>query len=398
MQTDTPVAQPVRVLMVVPQYPFPVVGGLEKQAHALSSILVRHGAKVAVLSGKIQADQAGFETIEGVEVYRLRWPRNRFVRWLASPWSFARAFCRLAREADVVHCHVKSGVGLFAIALARRMHKPVVVKLAGMGPDGLPGLRGGAIGRIRIALFRSADAVVAMSTESIRELDAIGYARGRILATPNGIDLERQPLASPGSAGPVRLVFVGRLSEEKAIPDLIAALSPLPRDGAWTLDILGEGPLRDEIAKQIQSEGLDGRVRLWGRVDNVGEHLAHSHVFVLPSLREGNSNAILEAMVAGLPIISTCVGGTPMLVGEEGRAWLHAPGDVAGLQRLLQRLIASPEERDRLGSAMRRRVEQSFGIQAVAGTYAQAYRLLAAGRREEMFRLANPVIAWPEKT
>lgn len=397
MRTDTSLALPVRVLMVVPQYPFPVVGGLEKQARQLSSVLVRQGTTVMALSGKIRPDQPELEIIDGAEVHRLHWPRNRFIRWLASSWSFARVFCRLAREVDVVHCHVKSGVGLFAIVLARLMHKPVLVKLAGIGPDGLPGLGKEIFGRVRVALFSSADAVVAMSTESIRELDAIGYARGRILATPNGIDLTRQAIASPWLAGPVRIVFVGRLSEEKAIPDLISALSSLCRDEAWALDILGEGPLQGEIGKQIQSEGLGDRVRLWGRVDNVAEHLARSHIFVLPSLREGNSNAILEAMAAGLPVISTCVGGTPMLVGEEGCAWLHSPGDVVELTRLLQLLISNPDERGRLGLAMRRRVERFFGIQAIAGIYSQAYRLLAAGRREEMFRLANPVITWPEK-
>jgi len=115
-------------------------------------------------------------------------------------------------------------------------------------------------------------------------------------------------------------------------------------------------------------------------------------VFVLTSTIEGNSNAVLEAMAAGLPIVSTSVGGTPMQVGAAGREWLIAPGDRQGLAQKLIRLVEDPEVRRDLGAAMRTRIRDHFEISHVARNYAKAYRLIAAGRRDQVREASDPVI------
>ncbi len=115
-------------------------------------------------------------------------------------------------------------------------------------------------------------------------------------------------------------------------------------------------------------------------------------VFVLPSHFEGNSNAVLEAMAAGLPVVATDVGGTAMQVGEPGRDFLLTPGDRAGLARALGRLIDDAALRRQVGSAMRRRIDDHFDIAAVARVYAAAYGLIGEGRRDQVSTVAGGVI------
>jgi glycosyltransferase involved in cell wall biosynthesis len=150
--------------------------------------------------------------------------------------------------------------------------------------------------------------------------------------------------------------------------------------------------MRAALQHEIREAGLLGKVRLRGHTDEVRDVLPNYDIFVLPSHREGNSNAILEAMAAGLPVISTRVGGTPMLVGASGARYLHEPRDAVALADAMKELIASVALRTDLGGAMRCRVEQCFDIKQVARTYARAYRLLASDRRNEIATVSNPVV------
>ncbi|HET9049268.1 MAG TPA: glycosyltransferase family 4 protein [Chiayiivirga sp.] len=394
---------PPRVLMVVPQFPYPVVGGLEKQSRLLSEELVLQGCKVRVLSGRITPDQPAFASEDGIEIHRLPWPRHRLVRWLTAPWSFAATFVRLARASDVVHCHVLSGVCALAIMLAGLCRRPIMVKLPGVGAFGIPGIRAGRLGALRLYLLRRADAIVAMSMQSVNELAGIDFPHDCTLVTPNGICLSRLSAGDdaptigevPSSSGRVdagcRLLFVGRLDPQKGLPDLLQALQGVMRGAApcvVTLDIAGDGEERARIEAMVQSLGLGTCVRLLGHVEGIPERMPDYDALVLPSYGEGNSNVILEAMAAGLPVISTHVGGTPMLVGATGVRLLHAPGDVGALAHLIAEVARDAHFRCSMGDAMRARAQQLFDIRVIAQRYRAAYALLAQRQRNAMLDLA----------
>lgn len=390
-----PASRPLAVLMAVPLYPPPVVGGLEKQAHELAVHLVARGHRVLAISGRITAAQGAVEQVDGVEVHRIGGATKGASRWLGSPLATWARLRRLVAQVDVVHVHVFSGFGLFFILLARMHRKPVLVKLPNVGDSGLPGLARQRLGQLRLWLFGRADAVVAMTLQSLQELDAIGFPRNRVLTTPNGIRLTPRPSVRGLGNDGCRLVMVGRLQEQKGIPDLLTALKILPAPVAtagWQLDLVGDGPLRADIERQIVAMGLQDRVRVVGHQEDVGRALAGCDAFVLPSYREGNSNAILEAMRAGLPVVSTRVGGTPMLVGAAGAALLHEPGDVQALADRLAQVITQPALRREMGAAMRERVEAYFDMRVVVVTYERAYENLARQRREEVSRVSNPVV------
>jgi len=389
--------KPIRVLMIVPQYPFPIVGGLEKQARLLSTELVRAGHKVHVLSGKIVPEHPSVALEDGVVVHRLPWPENRLFRWLLL-WPLAIAkMVRLTLDSDVVHAHVFSGFGLLAIGISRLLRRPILVKLPNVRECGLPGLRQSRFGAAKLQLFKRADAVVAMSQESIGELGDIAYDPRRVLATPNGITLASRPtkFGPRLSNEPVRLVFLGRLFPGKGLEDLVKSAQQLNNDGLrsrFVLDIYGEGIQRPVLTRQIENAGLCGSVRLLGHHSRPIDVLPEYDALVLPSYAEGNSNVILEAMATGLPLVSTRVGGTPMLIGPEGAAWLYEPGDVQSLTNLLKQLISDVDRRVALGLALRQRAERFFDIVTVVHTYEQTYLALREGRREDVAALSNPVV------
>jgi glycosyltransferase involved in cell wall biosynthesis len=125
------------------------------------------------------------------------------------------------------------------------------------------------------------------------------------------------------------------------------------------LYLLGDGPQRPALTKLVAALGLSGQVHFVGVVDNVHAWLPHLEVGVLCSDREGLSNAILEYMACGLPVVATAVGGNPELVDQEN-GLLVPPGDPEALAAALAKLLADAELRRRLGEASRRRVTESF--------------------------------------
>lgn len=394
MGARLPVAQrgPARVMMVVPQYPYPIVGGLELQAHELSMALQRLGHDVQAISGRLRADQPALERVDGIRVHRIPWTARKAVRFVRTPADVLHALFKLRHTFDVVHSHQCSWFGLFVILAAAALGKPILTKLPSVGAAGIPGMAASRFGAAKLAILRRSDAVVAMSTESVAELHAIGFPAHRVLATPNGIRL-RTRYTEPDadrrrseSGEPCRVVFVGRLAHEKRVDDLLAAWSRVQaRYGqSARLELWGSGPLESQLRAVSIALGIEASVVFRGYVDDVRGKLGMMDVFVLPSSAEGNSNAVLEAMAAGLPVVSTRVGGTPMLVGAEGARHLVEPGDRDGLAGRLCELIADAALRRRTGAAMSRRVHERFDIDVVARTYAAAYAKLALGRRDEV--------------
>ncbi|NBC12706.1 MAG: glycosyltransferase [Gammaproteobacteria bacterium] len=137
---------------------------------------------------------------------------------------------------------------------------------------------------------------------------------------------------------------------------------------------LGEGRERAALEARIRDLGLDGRVQLPGGSDQVPRYLAAADLFVLPSQLEGMSNAILEAMASGLPVVAHAVGGNPELV-DHGHSGLLCPSDdVDALAGVIGRLVRNDGERRSMGVAARRRAEQIFSLDAMLVRYADFYR------------------------
>ena len=176
---------------------------------------------------------------------------------------------------------------------------------------------------------------------------------------------------------------IGRMAAVKNYPSLVRAFINLCRqspDGAGPrLIIVGDGEARSECQALIEAAGLTGQALFPGDRQDTPAWLRTFDVLVLPSLGEGISNTILEAMATGLPVIATRVGGTPELVVEGETGMMFTPGDVDALTRLLSDYAADPLRRQREGQAARSLVERTFSWPRAAAAYRAVYEATLGG-------------------
>ena len=142
----------------------------------------------------------------------------------------------------------------------------------------------------------------------------------------------------------------------------------------------GSGALQSELERQIGALGLQERVHLLGQRSDVPETLNAADVFVLGSDYEGNPLAVLEAMAAGKPVVSTAVGGVPELV-EGGCGLLVPPRDARALSKAMRYMLESPEARKSMGEASARRAVERFDLQVMTEAYEALYKELIANDR-----------------
>ncbi len=201
------------------------------------------------------------------------------------------------------------------------------------------------------------------------------FAKGRVFRVFNGIDLSGfLPRARPGAVP--RLLSVGRYVEKKGFPDLIEACRLLRERGRkFECQIVGGGPLEEELCAQIEAAGLAREVQLPGPRSQreVRELLATADVFVLPCVPEaggGSDNlptVIMEAMAAGVPCICTPIAGVPEMITSGADGLLVPPRDPPAVAAAIERLLDSPELAARLGAAGRATAREKFAIEKTTG-------------------------------
>ena len=167
-----------------------------------------------------------------------------------------------------------------------------------------------------------------------------------------------------------RLVCVGRLCEQKGQLLLLDAATRLVAEGIpLEIVLVGDGEMRDEIARKIAESGLGSHVRITGWADErqVKDELRSARALVLPSFAEGLPVVIMEALAMGRPVISTYVAGIPELVVDGECGWLVPAGDVEALYTAMKRtLLAGPDELERMGKAGRARVLAHYDVDGSA--------------------------------
>ena len=266
---------------------------------------------------------------------------------LVSMWLAVR---RAARRADLVHAH-----WLLTAVVARFAGRPWVVTLHGSGSAG-------RFSDVELArryprfvrrLLAPARAAICVSETVAAALRAAGVER--VCAIPNGL---RVPDEVGPPAEPPEVLYVGRLSPEKNVDTLVEALGDL------NLVVAGDGPLRPLVP------GALGAVP-HREVEHLLERAA---VVVAPCEREGFGLAAAEAMAFGRPVVAARGGALLELVADGETGLLVAPRDAAALRAAVERLLADPELRERLGSEARARARAHFGWDAVIERTLAVYR------------------------
>ncbi len=200
----------------------------------------------------------------------------------------------------------------------------------------------------------------------------------RIRRIANGIPVERfgapEPVAIPGFQRAPGDVVVGTMAGLRAVKNLPRLVRAFARSGAsGRLVIVGEGPERDAILATAQSEGVADRLLLPGFIADPARYVGHFEIFALSSDSEQFPISLIEAMAAGLPVVSTDVGDVCSMVAPENRRFIVPATAEAALADALGRLIASRDLRHRLGAANRKVAEARYGERAMIADYAALY-------------------------
>jgi len=217
-------------------------------------------------------------------------------------------------------------------------------------------------------------AYVAPGRRSARELEAVaGLERGSVTVVHNGVeDVRVTPAPRPTEAPLVG--WIGRLAREKGVDVLLAALAELP--GVTAL-LVGDGPERGTLEALVARLGIGERVIFAGWQAEPRAFLHALDVFCLPSRSEAFPLAILEAMLAEIPVVASDVGSVEEAVSEN-TGLLVQPEDPRALASAIRRLLESPDERRRLGEAGRALVLDRYTGAAMARAYEKLYKRVLA--------------------
>lgn len=340
------------------------------------------------------------EVIDGVVVERFayfprRWEdlangaiienlRSRPSRWLQVPCLFVAEIVALRRairrhRPDVLHIHWLIPQGVAALIGGRRV--PWLVTTHG---GDVYALNSGPLRRIKAAVLRRSRAVTTMNEEMKARLLALGANRETTTVMPMGADVSTLRAVAQGVARvPGRLLFVGRLVEKKGVAVLLQALHGL--QAGWSLQIVGDGPLRAELEELAAKVSASGQVEFIGTLDREGVARAYAaaSVAVFPSVpassgdQDGLPVALMEAMALGCPIVASRLPGIDSAIEHDVNGLLVPPGDAAELRAALWRLLGDEPLRARLGEAARMRAEE-FSVETAGARYRAVLRQVMA--------------------
>lgn len=281
---------------------------------------------------------------------------------------------------DVIHAFFSVPCGFMATLLSFWYRVPYIVSLRGADVPGYSERFTGMYIFLRplIRCIWSRAARVVSNSAGLRMLALQTNVKQSIDMIPNGIDIaEFKPDAARETDGIFRILCVSRITPRKGIRYLIEGFDALQKKNSSKMElwIIGEGDELASLWELVQSLGLHSSVKFFGRMEH--EKLASFYgladVFVLPSLNEGMSNTMLEALASGLPIIATVTGGTEELVrdGENGLYIEKQSSEDIALK--LEQVLNDAELRKKMGKMSRVRAEKmSWGN--VALQYADLYR------------------------
>ena len=376
--------------MLVNEYPPLPVGGAETQAERLATYLARRQWPVWVVTRHAK-NLSHQEMSEGVHIVRPFTAGIGKLRTLTFFLSALFVLWRLRHSYKIFHAHLAFAPALVGALLGNLLERKVIVKLGGSGESGdisvsLNTLRG----RIRLAAFRRwANVVITLSDTMREEAIAAGFRDEQIRSVPNGIDAQAFYPDKPkseiqeelGLSGKLVVLFVGRLISVKSLPTILGAMAnALSTCPNLYLVVVGEGPEQSALEKQASGLGIDARVTFAGKQTNVKPFLNAADIFVLPSKSEGISNALLEAMSAGLACISTSVGGGNEVLDGGKCGLLIQPGDVSAWTQALLGLATDSKRRQQLGEAARRRILDHYDFSVVGSKYEALYAELLDDR------------------
>lgn len=364
-------------------YEFPPIGGGGGNAHGhllsefasfpdldvtMVTVTPRKEVQHRVLSPNVEIIQLPIRKKD-----LLFWRRREIVQYLLMHIGFCNKFLQ-NRTYDL--SHVFFGFPTGVLAYLHRKKLPYLVSVRGSDVPGYN--RRFSLDYIFLRpllerIYRHAAKVVANSS-GLKELYERQFSTLRAEVIPNGVDtVQFAPCFDPELFGKNRLVTVARLIPRKGIDLLIHACAAVRDKGIdFQCHIIGDGPERNRLQRLVGRLNLEAYIYFHGNLDKtqIAGKLPQFNLFVLPSYAEGMSNAALEAMACGLPLLLTDTGGSRELI--DGNGIIVPPGNVSELTRSLCDLLTQPARLHAMGERSRQ-LANAFSWPYVAGRYRELY-------------------------
>lgn len=326
-------------------------GGFPLQIAAIASLFDE--TILCIVKGN--PNEGGMPLPKDARVVPLRSPsgvdlRRKLSAFINLPY-YWREIVRHARKADAVHVPLPGDLSFWGMLVALLLRKRLIARYGGSWGTTSQTTMMNRVTKACMRWFAGGRNVMLatglgihpparnmhwlyVTTISDKEVDCV---------SPN---LER------AAQNPLQIAYVGRLSEEKGIKCLISALGALNQDPELAsllpfLTLIGDGPQREELIAMVDEQGLSGQVEFAGQLNrmNLVRRLLTMDVCILPSLTESLCKARLDAMLCGVPVITTEVGFGREIIGQEGeRGWLMPPSNASALAAILKCILTEPQE------------------------------------------------------
>jgi len=373
-----------KINLLMLNFEFPPIGGGAAHAHfhLLKQYANRDALKVDVLTS---APQPGIFTerfCDNVTICKVGlhkkdlhfWRKTEVIEWLFKAKFYYRKMLRESNY-DLVHAFFGFPTAYLCYRSAKKL--PYIISLRGSDVPGRHArlkLDYKILGPLLFKpIWRNAALLVACS-EGLKERALRFLSDVSIDVIPNGIDLDRfSPTGKAESSDILRLLTVGRLSVTKRVEILIDAARILHNDGYNVhFTIVGGGKLEQELRQIVLETNLSDIIEITGRMDaeKMPQVYRQNDIFISASMQEGMSNAMLEAMASGLPIITTRCEGVEELIKDNGFIVENARAEQ--IAAAIRKLVADKETFRGMSTAARKQAE-NFGWDKVAQKYIERY-------------------------
>lgn len=379
-----------RVLMVIMGF-HPHVGGAEKQAQTLAVSMIDRGAQVDVLTMRLPGTKK-IDNVSGINVLRVGFG-SRLVLQVTALIAFFFFVLAKGRRYNVIHVHQALLAAVPTSIAARLINAPLIAKVGNAGDKfdlDVVAKRYPFGPALRKILTRYVDVFVALSNQIRCQLISAGVRADCIESIPNGVclpekyDRRHRPdilrELNLNSSNKV-LLCSARLVETKNHSFLLDVVATIGRDDVHLVAI-GDGPLRFELEDRARRLKIAHQTHFIGNVADVDAYISAADLFVLCSKAEGMSNAIMEAMSWGVPVVASDIPANEFVNKAGGCGGiLCSPGDADDWVRTIETLCDDDTLRKSLGREAREIAENHFAMPAVANMYMDLYRKLGSYKR-----------------
>lgn len=361
---------------------FDGIGGTQSFARMLAEEFFEKGHKVKILTTRDRENKAKFSTSNEIPVIQFLIPEIRIIG--TTIYYFIIFFHLLFnyKRYDIIQVFFLKHSAVISVIAGKILNKKVICRTECAGTYGdISSLKQTKFSSLLLFIIKKSDVIVAISKEIEKELLASGFNYQKIIFIPNAIDIKKfHPSFEKKESlkeyykckGKKVIVFIGRFTEQKGIEYLLEAFAALKRPDV-ILFLIGDGYLKQNLIDKVKFLNITHSVYFTGKKNDVVPFLQMADLFVLPSIEEGLSIALLEAMACGLPVVATKVSGSVDVIEDGINGFLVEPKNSKLLALAMDKILTNEYIAKVIGENNRNKIEHFYSIEKIGNRYLEIY-------------------------